>query len=60
VLRDARAVLPRRLDDLPPLTLRDPAPEVEGGQREADRSGAACGKAEGTRHVPILAYSGGS
>ena len=48
-------MLARRCDDLPPLALRDPAPEVERGQRQADRAGAARQEADRARHDAILA-----
>jgi hypothetical protein len=57
VCRDARAVLSRRRDELAALALRDPAPDVVCGQREADRTGAAGEKAKRTRHVLILAHA---
>src|SRR5205823_12030861 len=51
---DARPVLAGGGDDLLALALRDPAPDVVGRQRDADRAGATGEEAHWARHGPIV------
>src|SRR5205823_8957382 len=53
--RGPGAVLASCVDDLPALPPRDPAPDVVGGQREADGAHAAREQAERPRHAHIIA-----